>query len=164
MSRHWNPRDFAGGRPPPRRPGRGPVAQFGVTVGLGLALALSYAAGPIAWPFGLGAEPGGPGDVWVIDGDTCDFRGTRIRIADIDTPEVRGECRDETERAARATARMRALLAAGPFELRRTGTRDEDVYGRKLRIVTRDGRSLGQTLVEEGLARRWSGHREPWCT
>lgn len=31
--------------------------------------------------------------------------------------------------------------------------RDEDKYGRKLRIVMRDGESLGGALVDEGLAR-----------
>jgi endonuclease YncB( thermonuclease family) len=59
---------------------------------------------------------------------------------------------------------MGALLAAGPFELHALGDgRDEDRYGRKLRIVTRNGRSLGDMLVAEGLARTWTGRREPWC-
>lgn len=102
--------------------------------------------------------------VHVIDGDTFDYGATRVRIADIDTPEVHGQCAYETALAARATQRMRALLAAGPFELNALGNgRDEDRYGRKLRIVTRGGRSLGDMLVAEGLARTWSGRREPWC-
>ena len=41
--------------------------------------------------------------------------------------------------------------------------RDQDRYGRKLRIVTRGGESLGEMLVAEGLAREWTGRREPWC-
>ena len=103
--------------------------------------------------------------VRVIDGDTFETGGLRVRVADIDTPEVRGRCAYEIALAARATARMRALLAAGPFELHPlVDGRDEDVYGRKLRIVTRDGRSLGDVLVAEGLARTWSGRREPWCS
>jgi len=57
------------------------------------------------------------GTVRVIDGDTFDYAGMRVRIADIDTPEVNGRCPHESELAARATRRMRALLAAGPFEL-----------------------------------------------
>lgn len=101
--------------------------------------------------------------VRVIDGDTFDYRGERIRIADIDTPEIAGQCPFEIAAARRATDRLRVLLAAGPFELRRSG-RDEDVYGRKLRIVTRNGRSLGDQLVREGLARTWTGRREPWCS
>jgi len=99
----------------------------------------------------------------VIDGDTFDYAGTRIRIADIDTPEIHGRCAYESGLAARATARMRTLLAAGPFELHPITGRDEDRYGRKLRIVTRGGRSLGDQLVAEGLARTWSGRRQPWC-
>jgi micrococcal nuclease len=103
-------------------------------------------------------------EVRVIDGDTFDYGGTRVRIADIDTPEVQGRCADESALAARATARLRTLLAAGPFELRPAGDgRDEDSYGRKLRIVIRHGRSLGGQLVAEGLARTWTGRRQPWC-
>ena len=30
-------------------------------------------------------------------------------------------------------------------------------------IVTRDGHSIGDQMVAEGLARTWSGRREPWC-
>jgi len=108
------------------------------------------------------SSPVAVGSVRVIDGDTFDYGGDRIRIADIDTPELRGRCPTERVQAARATQRLRALLAAGPFELVRSG-RDEDRYGRKLRVVVRGGRSIGDMLVAEGLARTWSGRREPWC-
>ena len=100
--------------------------------------------------------------VHVIDGDTFHYRGQKIRIADIDTPEVNGRCSFETELAGRATRRMSQLLRQGPFELRPI-ERDEDQYGRKLRVVTRGGRSLGDQLVAEGLARIWTGRRQPWC-
>jgi micrococcal nuclease len=103
-------------------------------------------------------------EVRVIDGDTFDYGGTRVRIADIDTPELAGRCAGEVALAARATARLRTLLAAGPFELHPSGDgRDADIYGRKLRIVTRHGRSVGGQLVAEGLARSWTGRRQPWC-
>ncbi|WP_430439055.1 thermonuclease family protein [Shinella sp.] len=99
----------------------------------------------------------------VVDGDTIWMDGVKIRIADIDTPEI-GEPKCESERALghRAKNRLRELLNTGPFELAASG-RDEDKYGRKLRVVVRDGRSLGDQLVSEGLARTWSGRREPWC-
>jgi micrococcal nuclease len=103
-------------------------------------------------------------EIRVIDGDTFDYGGTRVRIADIDTPELAGRCAEEVALAARATARLRTLLAAGPFELHPSGDgRDADIYGRKLRIVTRHGRSVGGQLVAEGLARIWTGRRQPWC-
>lgn len=100
----------------------------------------------------------------VVDGDTLWHEGTKIRIADIDTPEV-GEpkCSSEATLGARATKRLLQLVNSGPFEFQAWQGRDEDKYGRKLRVLVRDGRSLGDILVSEGLARTWSGRREPWC-
>ncbi len=112
----------------------------------------------------VGAVRAQPAFVRVIDGDTFDYGDITVRIADIDTPEREGRCPYETALAARATTRMRVLLNDGPFELHPLASgRDEDRYGRKLRIVTRDGRSLGDQMVAEGLARTWGGRREPWC-
>lgn len=100
----------------------------------------------------------------VVDGDTLWHQGTKIRIADIDTPEV-GEpkCSSEATLGARATKRLLQLVNSGPFEFQAWENRDGDRYGRKLRVLVRDGRSLGDVLVSEGLARTWSGRREPWC-
>lgn len=99
----------------------------------------------------------------VIDGDTFKFGGESIRIADIDAPETHpSRCGREAALGASATHRLRELLSSGPFVLRTEG-RDVDRYGRKLRIVTRDGQSLGAVLVSEGLAREWTGRRQPWC-
>jgi endonuclease YncB( thermonuclease family) len=99
----------------------------------------------------------------VVDGDTFWLSGTKIRIADIDTPELSPpRCEAERIKGEAAKSRLRELLNAGPFSLV-AGWRDEDRYGRKLRTVTRDGRSIGEILVAEGLARRWDGARHPWC-
>ncbi len=104
------------------------------------------------------------GNDCVIDGDTFRYRGTTFRIADIDTPEVFSyKCVHEKELGEEATRRLHALLNAGPFVLEGYESRDEDQYGRKLRLVTRDGQSLGMMLVGEGLARQWDGARHPWC-
>jgi micrococcal nuclease len=105
----------------------------------------------------------GGGTNCVVDGDTIYYRGTKIRIADIDTPETHGpRCPAEAERGAAATRRMQQLVNAGPFSLQSIN-RDEDRYGRKLRIITRGGESLGAVLVNEGLARYYEGGRRPWC-
>ena len=99
----------------------------------------------------------------VVDGDTFHFGGDTVRIADIDTPEVRDyKCAAELKRGQQATARLLALMNAGSFTLE-PADRDADRYGRKLRIVRRNGQSLGQVLVAEGLARTWDGARHPWC-
>lgn len=60
-------------------------------------------------------------------------------------------CEAERVKGEAAKARLLALLNAGKFSLS-AGLRDEDKYGRKLRSVTRAGRSLGDTLVNEDLA------------
>lgn len=99
----------------------------------------------------------------VVDGDTFYIGEDKVRISDIDAPETHPpRCAAEERLGRRATERLSVLLSAGPFELMRKG-RDEDRYGRKLRIVLRDGRSIGEILISEGLARKWKGKRRPWC-
>lgn len=111
--------------------------------------------------FGLCHSGGGTN--CVVDGDTFWFAGERIRIADIDAPETHPpRCAEEARLGKAATQRLHALLNQGPMVLEIEG-RDTDRYGRKLRVVTRDGRSLGDQLVAEGLARPWTGRRQPWC-
>jgi len=100
----------------------------------------------------------------VIDGDTIRHDGVKVRLADIDTPEVFSpRCRHEADLGKQATQRLLELINAGPIALVRSGSRDTDRYGRKLRLVTREGRSLGAVLVAEGLARPWQGRRRSWC-
>ncbi|WP_245465720.1 thermonuclease family protein [Mesorhizobium sp. M6A.T.Ce.TU.016.01.1.1] len=99
----------------------------------------------------------------VVDGDTFWLSGERIRIADIDTPELSPpRCEAERLKGEAAKRRLRELLNVGTFSLV-AGWRDEDQHGRKLRRVTRDGRSIGDTMIDEGLARRWDGKRRSWC-
>ena len=100
---------------------------------------------------------------WVVDGDTIWFEGRKIRIADINTPEISSPgCASERLLGEQAKMRMQALLNQGAFSLQSID-RDQDQYGRDLRIITRDGESLGETLVAEGLAERWQGYRRDWC-
>ena len=100
----------------------------------------------------------------VVDGDTFWMGRTKIRIADIDTPETHpARCAQEAQLGAAATRRLRALLNSGAVSLEPIG-RDADRFGRKLRLVSVDGRGVGQTLVAEGLARRYAGgYRDGWC-
>ena len=92
------------------------------------------------------------------------LEGEKVRIADIDTPEIsEPQCASEYERGIEARDRLVVLLNEGPFELEPVGNRDEDQYARKLRVAVRGGQSIGDRLVSEGLARTWTGRREPWC-
>ncbi|NTI26578.1 thermonuclease family protein (plasmid) [Rhizobium rhizogenes] len=100
----------------------------------------------------------------VIDGDTLWIDGTKVRVADIDAPEIsEPRCASELALGNRATERLIELVNQGPFELQALPGRGTDRYGRALRVLVRNGHSLGDILVSEGLARTWTGRREPWC-
>jgi len=105
----------------------------------------------------------GGGTNCVVDGDTLWLAGQRIRVADIDAPETHvPRCAAEQQLGNQATRRLQQLLNGGAVSLQAID-RDEDRYGRKLRVVLVDGRSVGEMLVGEGLARPYQGGRRPWC-
>jgi hypothetical protein len=125
------------------------------------AAAAAIATNPVRANFGLCHTGGGTN--CVVDGDTLWLGGQKIRVADIDAPETHDpRCAQERALGDRATRRLRQLLNGGAVSLEAID-RDQDRYGRKLRIVLVDGRSVGGTLVEEGLARWYAGGRKPWC-
>lgn len=100
----------------------------------------------------------------VVDGDTIWYSGEKIRIEDIDTPEIsKPKCASEEALGQRAKHRLLELLNDGPFQLVRKGDRNKDRYGRLLRVIERDGQSIGDILITEGLARPWDGARRSWC-
>lgn len=101
-----------------------------------------------------------------VDGDTLDdpATGTRYRLTNIDCPETedRAGCYRERVKGEQAKAEAQKILAAAKhIEVR--STRRKDVYGRTVAHVRIDGRDFGELMIERGLARRWTGKREPWC-
>ncbi|MBA3576384.1 MAG: thermonuclease family protein [Sphingomonas sp.] len=105
----------------------------------------------------------GGGTNCVVDGDTIWLAGQNIRIADIDAPETHEpSCVAEKRLGDRATRRLHQLVSGGTISLEGIG-RDQDRYGRKLRRVLVDGANVGDTLVDEGLARWYEGGRRSWC-
>ena len=97
----------------------------------------------------------------VHDGDsirTCD--GERIRIANIEAPEMPGSPKCERGRngwcdyrlAEQSRDALQALLASGPVRIDRQG---RDAYGRTLARVSVNGRDAGSYLISLGLARQW---------
>lgn len=142
--------------------------QIVAALAISVLMALGYFALPeeqtnaVFGTFTMCGQP--PHSNCVIDGDTFYMGSQSIRIADIDTPETRPpRCAYEAELGKRATDRMLELLNAGRFTLQPADDRDEDRYGRKLRIVSLNDDSLGGILVSEGLVREWTGRRQPWC-
>ncbi|HEV2501500.1 MAG TPA: thermonuclease family protein [Mesorhizobium sp.] len=102
-----------------------------------------------------------------VDGDTVVIDGERIRIANIDTPEIHhAQCDAEQRLGLVAKRRLTELLASGKVEVLRgdpDSGRLKDRYGRTLAILSVDGKDVGGILVEEGLAREWTGRRASWC-
>lgn len=104
----------------------------------------------------------------VIDGDTIDVRGERIRILNIDAPEsFRSRCEAELKLALRTKERLAALLRSGPVEISREG---QDRYRRTLATLSVREGDVGRILVRERLALPWQDGREAkerrlkaWC-
>lgn len=109
----------------------------------------------------------------VYDGDTMritvagwpDIMGHNmpIRINGIDTPEIRGKCQSEKDKAILARDMVLRMVAAG-----REVSISNLSRGKYFRIVADvyvDGISIGQTLLEMGLAVSYNGKgkRHNWC-
>ncbi|WP_225205052.1 thermonuclease family protein [Novosphingobium huizhouense] len=98
----------------------------------------------------------------VHDGDTIRCGAERIRIANIDAPELPDspKCQDyrrsyawcDFAKGYAAREALQRLLASGPARIERMG---QDRYGRTLARVTVSGKDAGAVLVQQGLARWW---------
>jgi endonuclease YncB( thermonuclease family) len=97
----------------------------------------------------------------VADGRTFWYKGEKIVIADILSPGIdAARCEDERKVAFAAKSRLLTLLNAGPFTMNAAGKADQ---GAAPRVVSRDGRSFGTQLVNEGLARKPGTASAAWC-
>ena len=125
------------------------------------------------------AAPIEPRQVDVVDGDTIRVDRITYRLVGFDTPEQGSHARCEPERAlaARATSRLRQLIAGGGLDLQAVacacrpgteGTRRCN-YGRSCAVLVVRGRPVADILIGERLARPYvcSGTRCPprgsWC-
>lgn len=106
----------------------------------------------------------GRGSACVIDGDTFKLGDRKVRITGIDAPELRApQCPGEEALARRAADRLLELLNQGEFEMVAHRLQRRDRHGRDLRVIQRNGRSIGAVLIEEGLAHRYLGSKWSWC-
>ena len=107
----------------------------------------------------------------VTDGDTFKARIeiwpsveviTAVRIADIDTPELKGKCAAEKALALKAKARLTELLTGK--EILVSEIKVDKYAGRIDAYVAADREDIGGILIEEGLARQYTGGpRGSWC-
>jgi endonuclease YncB( thermonuclease family) len=109
----------------------------------------------------------------VIDGDTFsagvmiekDIRiSVRVRLINVDTPEINGECESEIKLARRARDRAAELMPVGSI-VDLSQIKDDKYLGRiDARVKTKDGKDVGEVLIKEKLGRKYSGgRRRSWC-
>ncbi len=109
-----------------------------------------------------------PADVIrVIDGDTFEARvrvwpglavETKVRLRNIDAPELHARCADELAKAEAARSALQTMLAAGGVTLSRVGL---DKYGGRVdaMVATRDTANVSAALLDGGFARSYGGGR-----
>lgn len=98
----------------------------------------------------------------VHDGDTIRCGAERVRIANIDAPELPGSPRCDLPRprwawcdyalGARSRDALAQLVAGRRVTIARRG---RDRYGRTLALVRVEGIDAGEWLIARGLARPW---------
>jgi endonuclease YncB( thermonuclease family) len=114
-----------------------------------------------------------PADVTrVIDGETFEARvhvwpgidiTTKVRLRNIDAPEMRARCEQEAAQARAARDALVAMLASGGVSIRQVGL---DKYGGRVLAEASTGgvADVSTALLEAGLVRRYGGgRRESWC-
>jgi endonuclease YncB( thermonuclease family) len=101
------------------------------------------------------------GQASVIDGDTIEIHGTRIRLWGIDAPESTQLCRGEDslqyQCGAKAANDLDAFIARRPVSCTRISL---DRRGRTVATCSVGGTDLGQWLVSNGLALDWPNYSD----
>jgi endonuclease YncB( thermonuclease family) len=92
----------------------------------------------------------------VIDGDTIEIHGQRIRLSGIDAPESDQLCRGDDSLqyrcGAKAANELGRLIAGRPAGCEGVG---RDRYGRTVAACSIDGEDIAMWLVRNGLAFDW---------
>jgi endonuclease YncB( thermonuclease family) len=97
------------------------------------------------------------GQASVIDGDTLEIHGARIRVFGIDAPESDQLCRNEESDlyryGQRASNALFEFIDHRPVECIEV---DRDRYNRAVAVCTVGGTDIADWLVSNGLALDWS--------
>lgn len=109
----------------------------------------------------------------VIDGDTVRARihiwlgqdiETLVRLDGIDTPEMKGRCTQEREKATQARNTLKNILAAQPVVYLHDISTGKYAGRIVARIAQADGQDISTLLLSRNLARPYNGRaRASWC-
>ena len=105
---------------------------------------------------------------YIFDGDTFSAQvfleptvkiTVRVRLINIDTPEIKGACRREKDLAQRAKSRLMELIPRGTV-VELGNIKDDKYLGRiNANVFLPDGRDVGLILIDGG----GGGKRKSWC-
>jgi endonuclease YncB( thermonuclease family) len=143
-----------------RRPLRSPRLVWLIIVAV--VAAVAYATGRFDPPRGRAPlAPGVPisGHARIIDGDSLEVAGERVRLFGIDAPEGRQQCRGANGAdyaCGREAAQALAALIGGRTVTCTPVTQDR--YARDVATCTANGRDLGEAMVRAGHARDYLRH------
>ena len=111
---------------------------------------------------------------YIIDGDTfvgdilladkTEVMSVKVRLRNVDTPELHGACESEIRRAEYAKQRLGELIPVGStVEIKNV---KNDKYAGRIDANVYDSanRDVGQVLVKEKVGRAYNGgKRRSWC-
>lgn len=110
----------------------------------------------------------------IIDGDTfkanvlladgIEVMSVGVRLRNIDTPELHGQCDYEIMRAQQAKQRLEELIPVGSV-IEISNVKNDKYAGRiDANVFDENNRDVGLILIREGLGRPYSGgKRQSWC-
>ncbi|MEP2639630.1 thermonuclease family protein [Roseobacter sp.] len=116
-------------------------------------LLIALLAAAVSAPVATNAQAAFSGAVRVVDGDTIDVAGTRVRLFGIDAPEAAQTCTTKQGRAWDCGAWVIdqvTTLFSGRLAVCEAITTDK--YDRVVARCSVDGQDVGHELVSEGLA------------
>ena len=110
----------------------------------------------------------------IVDGDTfkatvlladgIEVMSVGVRLRNVDTPEIHGQCDDEIARAEQAKLRLAELIPVGSV-IEISNVKNDKYPGRiDANVFDENNHDVGLILIKEGFGRPYSGgKRQSWC-